>query len=362
LNALFLHRSLEYHGGVSQSFLHIAEFRDPRILRMHVSSFHAPSREIVDRLSDFAVPVCELGDNYLLSAHTLFKLVTKLHIDVIVCTSFKAFVVASAAATTRRCRVVFWIPSIPIMMDLVRRTMFRLLARKRRLIFISKAVAEAHEYPWHAEASSVLYYGVPDHPHAAAPNVSLRKLIGANSNDVLIGYVAEMTGWKNHATLLYAFELMADRVPHSRLVLFGTGELFSYLENIARTLRASDRIHFLGPRPDVRDLLPALDVYVHPSIGEGFGIAVAEAMLARVPVAAARAGALPEFVIDGKTGLLFDPTDPADIAQTIESFLQNDALRSQLSDAGRAYCLEHFDPKRFADRMTKALLEEVLSS
>jgi glycosyltransferase involved in cell wall biosynthesis len=234
------------------------------------------------------------------------------------------------------------------------------MTRTKTLIFISDAVAEAHHFGWHAGRSIVLYYGVSDHqPQADSESRSLRSSLGIPDSSLILGYVAEMIAWKNHRTLLDAFECLYARQPNVHLVLVGTGELSSQLNAYAKALRSGGNVHFVGPRPDVRDLYPQMDIYVHPSDGEGFGLAVAEAMLAGRPVVASNTGALPEFVIDGQTGLLVDPHNHEEMAERITQLLGHAALRTQLGESARAYCLKHFSPERFAGAMTDILEKEV---
>jgi glycosyltransferase involved in cell wall biosynthesis len=316
-----------------------------------------PSDEAIGELHSNGIQVEVLGDDYNRSMRRLRRLVADQGVDIVVCCSFKAFVVAKLATVTSRCQVVFWIPAIPFMNTVSKRLPFRALAVRTHLVFISKAVACAHSYPWHQGDTTVLYYGISDQTELETIERSeLRTTLDIEPASLVLGYVAEFTPWKDHSTLLQAFEILAERFPTLHLVLVGKGSHLESTKEAAQVMKAAPRIHFLGTRSDVRQLYRQFDVYVHPAVGEGFGIAVAEAMLANRPVVVANAGALPEFVLDDVTGLLFEPHNAPDLSEKIERLLGNDEdLRLRLGQAARQYCLERFDPDTFADQMTSII-------
>src|SRR5258708_20141770 len=92
-------------------------------------------------------------------------------------------------------------------------------------------------------------------------------------------------------------------------VIFGEGPLLNALQEEIAAVGLQDRIHFLGWRPDARSLMAGFDVLLAPSLWEGFGLVMLEAMAARIPIITSRASALPEIVIDGQTGYPLPPAD-----------------------------------------------------
>ena len=160
--------------------------------------------------------------------------------------------------------------------------------------------------------------------------------------------VGDLRRKKNLPALLTAFErLRAEGLEH-RLVLAGqdAGE--------AERLRG-DAVEITGWVDDRRldALMRGADLLVHPSVHEGFGLVLLEAMARGTPVAAARAGALPETA--GDAAELFDPRDPSDIAAAVRRALDH---AGELSAAGRARAAE-FSWQRTA-RETLAVYREVL--
>jgi glycosyltransferase involved in cell wall biosynthesis len=98
-----------------------------------------------------------------------------------------------------------------------------------------------------------------------------------------------------------------------------------------------------GARHDVPELLAAADIFVLSTRSEGLPLSILEAMSAGLPVVASRVGGIPELVVDGETGLLVPPGDPASLAAAIERLLEDPGLRDRLGAAGRARLEEFFD-------------------
>ena len=364
MNVLLLLRDLAYHGGVPQSFLTLAQFRDAARLRLQVGTFRECQPEMIEALERVGTPVHKLTDRgYLRPALAVRRLIREQRIDAVVCASFKAYVVAKAATPAGQPHCLFWIASVPeVINGPIRRAIFRILARRDGLIFISQAVQQAHAYPRHAGLQQVIYYGIADpyecREHEPYIKPARSEILGVPSTAFVLGYVAEFTAWKDHPTLIAAFAQVAAAFPQAWLLLIGTGARRGQMEALARNLPCRDRIRFLGPRPDARRLLGLLDAYVHPSRGEGLGLAVVEAMLAEVPVIVSNEGAFPEYVRDRDTGLVVGGGDTAGLAQAIGALITQPALARQLAAAGRRHCLERFSPARFAHEMT-TLIERV---
>lgn len=136
------------------------------------------------------------------------------------------------------------------------------------------------------------------------------------------------------------------------LVVLGEGPERAALEALARDLGVTDRVFLLGRVPDVSAWLRRADAYVQPSRWEGFGLAVLEAMLAGLPIAASSVSSLPELVLDGSTGLLVPRDDPEALALAIEQLLE----RPELGAAALTRARSEFSVARMADR-TRAVYD-----
>jgi glycosyltransferase involved in cell wall biosynthesis len=126
------------------------------------------------------------------------------------------------------------------------------------------------------------------------------------------------------------------------LVLAGDGSLRQQLEAQAETLGVTSRVHFLGRRMDVAELLKMADIYVHPAAFEGFGIAAAEALTAGKPVVASNVPGLAQVV--GDAGILVPPGDVETLAAEVRTLINSPDRRQQLSRAaverGRQFSIE----------------------
>ena len=114
------------------------------------------------------------------------------------------------------------------------------------------------------------------------------------------------------------------------------------LKRLADELKIADRVHIVGFQDPVQPFLASLDLYVHPALMEGFGIAVVEAMAMGKAVVATTTGGLPEVVAQGETGLLVPPGDAESLAATVVSLLRDGVRREQMGRNGRVRAHEQF--------------------
>ena len=114
----------------------------------------------------------------------------------------------------------------------------------------------------------------------------------------------------------------------------------------SRELGIAERVHWLGWREDGADLIAAFDVLLLPSLWEGFGLVLLEAMSRRVPVIASRVSAIPEVVVDGETGILVDARDAPGLADAMSRLLDDRALRQHMGLLGAARLEARFSIER----------------
>ncbi|MGC9157429.1 MAG: glycosyltransferase family 4 protein [Terracidiphilus sp.] len=357
LKVLMLSRGFSEGNGIARVLLTYARHYDRQRVELHIASFKPFAPAMAEALGQTGTILHELGDRgYLRPALALRKLIREQGFDLAVATTLKPYLLAKLVSG-QRCRVLYWIHGIALVTESwLKATVYRWAARRDTLIFISDLVRQAHCYAGHRGREAVVLNGVDDPLETGLlyPS-SEREKLGIPRSAFVVGYTAAFIGWKQHETLLAAFSQLAPEFPRMHLLLIGTGELWQGMQALARTMPGGERIHFPGLRPDARQLLGLVDVYAHPSNGEGFGLALVEAMLASRAVVVSDAGALPEIIDDGETGLICRVLDAADLAAKI-AFLERDPeLRRRLGERARAVALERFGAKRFAERMTEVL-------
>ena len=154
-----------------------------------------------------------------------------------------------------------------------------------------------------------------------------RTSVGISNRNCILLYVASLQPRKDHINLLCAMAQISD----ADLVLVGDGELRAQLERLAETLGIARRVHFLGRRKDVAELLKTADIYVHPPAVEGFGIAAVEAMAAGKPIVATNVPGLAQVV--GDAAILVPSSNPAALAAQISALLKSRENQERLANA-----------------------------
>ncbi len=130
---------------------------------------------------------------------------------------------------------------------------------------------------------------------------------------------------------------------------------------ICRELGISERVHFLGKRADIPDLLVAMDIYVQSSVNESLGIAVVEAMLSGLPVVVSDIGALLEVTGEGEYAATFRTGDAADLAGQLIKLCRNEDRRRDLGQQGKGWATSHFSIETHIANLIK-LYNQVLKS
>lgn len=288
------------------------------------------------RLHDSGVPFLRGGDDRIYSPAHVLSLARRLHeFDLVQSYLFPAQLwVASAAVLAKR--------SVPLVTteqsthNYRRRWWYRpadrwMYSRYRAIACNSRETLESlvRWVPGAKPRACVIPNGVPIERFESAQPPPRASVLPDDGSPLLM-FVARIEPEKDHATLLRALA----QVPEARLALVGEGVLRPQMEALAASLGIRERVHFLGRRPDVPQLLKLADVYVHSSHWEGFGVAAVEAMAAGMPVIVSDVPGLSQVV--GSAGLLFPPGDADCLARHIRSLLASEPLRRQLAQAGRA--------------------------
>lgn len=166
---------------------------------------------------------------------------------------------------------------------------------------------------------------------------------------------------KGFDVLLEAFASSIDGIPSGfELVLAGDGSETPRLKELARSLGVSDRVDFVGrtDRPRTAALFRGCDFFVLPSRHEPMGIVNVEAMASGRPVLASRVGGVPEFVVDGRNGLLVEPGDSTALASAMVKLATDANLRESLGRQGQADA-QRFDWTAVTDEY-QSIYENVL--
>ncbi|MBE0467024.1 MAG: glycosyltransferase family 4 protein, partial [Candidatus Desulforudis sp.] len=188
---------------------------------------------------------------------------------------------------------------------------------------------------------------------------AFRRELGLSADRPVVGTVARLAPQKGVEYLLRAGAELAGAGRPVHLVIVGDGPLREMLTREAISLGAD--VLFLGHRPDAAALMAAFDLFALPSVTEGLPLALLEAMAGGCPVVATRVGGVPEAVVDGTTGWLVPPADPAALAAAVAAALDDPVRRAELAAAGRERVRQVFTDARMVEK-TLAVYREALEA
>lgn len=178
----------------------------------------------------------------------------------------------------------------------------------------------------------------------------------------VIGTISRLIHQKGIHVLLQAFAVCAKNHPTSSLVVVGEGPERSNLEDLAEKLGLGHRVHFLGYRSDVDQILPHMDIFTLPSFGEGFGLVLLEAMACSKPVVATNVMSIPEIINQGETGFLVPVQDSPALAKALDTLIDNPEMRDQFGKAGFRRVQEDFTIEGMVGKTIKEYQEATETS
>ncbi|CAB3750801.1 glycosyltransferase family 4 protein [Paraburkholderia humisilvae] len=206
----------------------------------------------------------------------------------------------------------------------------------------------------------VVFNGISSAPFDAlrdTPQSALRARLNLPGDAFLVGSFSRLARWKGQHLLLEA-AVLNPRM-HAVLVgsaLFGEDAYEAELRSFVAQHGLTERVHFLGFQHDIAACMGAMDVVAHTSITpEPFGRVIVEAMLARRPVVAARAGGVTEIVRHGENGMLCEPGDAHALADTLAELNANRTLRDQLVVRGYQTATETFGTAAYVEGVERIL-------
>lgn len=189
----------------------------------------------------------------------------------------------------------------------------------------------------------------------------LKDRLALNGHKIILA-VGRMIPRKNHTTLVRALPIILERHPHTVLICAGQGPCLSEVSRAAREFGVRDHIRLPGRLADdeVATLYACCNVFALPTGSntggqvEGFGLVFAEAAAYSKPVVAGRSGGVSDAVVDGETGFIVDPGDPAEVAEVITRLITDDELANRLGSRGRQRVVDELNWTTFTTRLLQA--------
>ena len=299
--------------------------------------------------------------DWLAGARAIARLAQQAQADLLVANTVRAASYCALASRFKRVRFVwhmrdFWLSETRPRWILADALGKRTLSRAASLV-IANSVATARHLP-HSGKLQVVLNGIEVGKFNPSPDAGreFRHRFNIPLDSQLVGMAGRMRPWKGQERFLHMARQVRTVAPDTHFVLVG-GDPFNTdahyerdLIRLARDLSISDRVTFTGHLDDVRPALAAMHIFVHPGDPEPFGLVNLEAMASGKPVVAFDHGALPEIVLQGETGILVPPKDPAHLAQAVIDLLKDPHRRSEMGQRGRQRACSHF---RIQDTVAK---------
>jgi glycosyltransferase involved in cell wall biosynthesis len=162
----------------------------------------------------------------------------------------------------------------------------------------------------------------------------LRSGLQLGQDAKIITFIGRLHPVKGVTFLIKAMKLIKNEEPNTKLIIIGDGSEKERLKEIARELNLEPSVIFLQqvPNQSIPKYTVASDVFVLPSLSEGFPLTILEAMASGLPVVSTRVGGLSEIITEGENGFLVEPGKPEQLAEKILFFLKNDEARAKVSE------------------------------
>ena len=178
---------------------------------------------------------------------------------------------------------------------------------------------------------------------------NMRAQLGISA-DFLVGIIARLSDVKGHIYLIRAMPEVIKNFPNTKLLIIGEGKTKGALLKETRNLGLENSIIFIPEAKNTKDVLAAMDIFVMPSLQEGLGLALMEAMAQGVAVVGSEVGGIKTLIQDKENGLLVAPADAAALAQAIITLFKDSRLRRTLGSRAREFIIANFSKEEMADK------------
>jgi glycosyltransferase involved in cell wall biosynthesis len=232
--------------------------------------------------------------------------------------------------------------------------------------FVSEFLMQSYLKSKEISASSVKYRVLHNGIDPNKFNVrqaDLRQSLNLPGDCLLLGMVGNFNEVRDHFTLCKGIKLLINNGYNSHFVFAGAAhisKLFDQCYSFCKDNHLLPYVHFLGSRPDIPEILAALDLFVYASNLDTFGIAVVEAMMSGTPVVVNDLPVFQEVTGNGKYASLYKTKYETDLAEKIEYLLEHPEERKRLGEASRKWAIENFSIQKHIEQL-QAMYQELLS-
>ncbi len=346
MNILYLTNHLNI-GGISSYVLTLAGGMKKRGHNVYIASSGGEllPRFIAEGIAYVPIPIktkSEISYKILISKFKLLKVIKENNINII-------------HANTRVTQVLsFFIrrtsgkPYVSTCHGFFKKRFFRKIfpCWGNKVIAISGPVKEhlIKDFKVREEDVRVIHNGIDLEKFAVKnqePGVDVRMNLGLGNGPV-VGIIARLSEEKGHVYLIRAMEAVIDKFPQAQLFIVGEGRMREELVNVAKAAGLEKNVIFLPSVMDTQEVLSTMDLFVLPSLKEGLGLALMEAMACGLSVIGSDVGGIKSLIQDRYNGLLIRPADSRELSNAILELLQNPDKAKFLGANARNFINQNF--------------------
>ena len=190
---------------------------------------------------------------------------------------------------------------------------------------------------------SVVHSGInlDEFSNTSVDPAAMKRRLGIPEDNLIVGTVGRLTSIKGHRYLIEAARKIAGSRPDTTFVILGDGELLDELKNMVTRSDIEENIKFLGWRSDVAEVMSTFDIFALPSLNEGMGRVLVEAMALGRPIVASNIGGIPDLVVDGENGYLVPVGDVESLAARIRKLLDDPEKREEMGECGKKIAIDY---------------------
>ena len=196
----------------------------------------------------------------------------------------------------------------------------------------------------------VIYNGIDLHLFNNLPGRDDKK-------EFIIGNLGRLVEQKGQKYLILLAEILKERNIAFKIIIGGDGTLEEALKAMAKEKQVDQYIEFYGFVEHIPRFMSDLDIFVLPSLWEGFGYVLAEAMAARLPVVAFNISSNPELITNGENGFLVEHKNVSELTEKVHLLYADDELRKRMGEKGRKVVEEKFTREKTVANLEKLLHE-----
>lgn len=176
----------------------------------------------------------------------------------------------------------------------------------------------------------------------------------------IIGIISRLAPEKGHIYLIEGVKELLAKIPDAKLLIVGNGRLEIELKKKVHQFGIDNAVHFFNETLNTKEFLGIMDIFTRPSIEEGFGLGVVEAMLMGLPIVSTDVGGFKSVLNHGRVGILVPPKDSMALKDAFVRILTDSVLAKKFGETAREYAFENFSADRMAQQV-EGVYEEVLN-